>query len=253
MKTKAYNSIICTIAFLLFSIIFSLHSMHSMAQQKDLTEYKKRIFDKNMIFYDFRSHTFFSDSSFKYKISKPLLMKEGSEVRVTVSGFNPLRYSLSSKDTAFDRFEPNIENFNSKIAISSICDSAGNTEGIDSTVFLTKTNRLNKALTADEKEKGKAGCIAKYLKLSERIDSISRVLQTTINKYSQFVYYIENINSFYESVINKPLLSKKDIDLGIMELIIKPLSENITEDSLLFKKLFPPSYIELINCEKKTL
>ena len=251
MKTKIYKvnmaSVICMIGALMFSFMGCKTSQEGTGNPTDnvgadghdkkccpakKSHHSNGLFTGDRVYYDFRTKQIFRNKEHTQKQTKPLKMREGSEVQIEISGFNPLRYDIMIGDTAYDRFETNIEQF-SKYVTKPNLPSIGDDENKNVNYALSTSDNTN--------------CISieAYIYL---IKEKSRLLKAYTIDYKTYLSYIENINNYFEYLKSMEVINKSDIDTGLNNNVYEPLNNLLPKDKRLktsVAEVFKSDFIEL--------
>jgi len=241
MKTKRHKVYLNIFIFLLIVFVISLSGCKS----------NKEIFYGGRVYYDFHKKELFVNANHKKTLKRPIIMKESKEMQIEISDFNPLKYDIIIEDTAYDRFVSNVESFSKYIIIP----NTPNTKEVASTKIenlftriildtIVKNAKIQTELLIQKPDTNYCDTISHLIyKLAE----CSKDLNSEISTYKTYLTYIENINSFYELLKSKEVLTTFDIKEGIKSNIFLPINNYLlvyTSDKLetsidkVFKKDF---------------
>jgi len=212
---------------------------HGMSCPSKKCHHQNKIFSGDRVYYDFRTKQIYKDKEHKKIQKKPLLMREGSEIQIEISGFNPLNYSIMIADTAYDRFETNIEDFCKYITYPKLPDIDTN---ISKSVIDTalKSDTVIRFYQSD-----KCQSINSYI---DKINKKSQLLNTNITSYKRYLSCIENINSCYEYMKLLDVINKSEIESVLKSNVFDPVNNILPEDMQLktsSSEVFRSDFIEL--------
>jgi len=238
MKTKRHNVYLNIFIFLLVVFVISLSGCKC----------NKEIFYGGRVYYDFHKKELFVNANHKDTLKRPIIMKESKEIQIEISDFNPLKYDIIIGDTAYDKFVSNVESFSKYIIIPNtkeVMGAAPTMAGIKALDIeeMIKTNKQT-ALLIQKPDTNYCDTISFLIC---KLAKCSKDLNKEITAYKTYLTYIENINSFYELLKSKEVLTTFDIKEGIKSNIFLPINNYLlvyTSDKLetsidkVFKKDF---------------
>ena len=174
--------------------------------------FSKNITKGNRVYYNFYKKELFCDSKHTLPLSRPLIIKETKEVQLEISKFNPLKYGIFLEDTAYNRFETNIDKFDEYIALPKTSTNLAmqKTETTPMRVINYPVSSTNQKLNLNI------------------IDSLKNELTTSISKYKTFIRYVQMIDNVYEYLATLDSISPQLIDDNITTNVIEPINNNLS-------------------------
>ena len=169
----------------------------------------------NRYYYDFDKKQLYRDAQHTDSVGRPLLVREGKEFQIEITGFNPLDYSIIIEDTAFDMFSSNIDDFNKLLNLSAI--QGGNTSAV-----YPKSN----------KDGNDTPYTTKVLNVCPNVSSIKKSSDSmfaAVYRYNKFIKSLNLINEVYLRTTKLQTFSPSVIRNMINDLIVKGINHVLPE------------------------
>ncbi len=146
------------------------------------------------------------------KNTRPLIMAENSEIQIEMRNFNPLKYQIIIGDTAYDRFETNIENFDQYIKLPTTGSEAITSSGDG----------------GDDDKKNKSGSASPKLcePLEDQLkalETLTKDINTKIADYNLYITKISNIVNVYDYLKTLDVINDKIVISSVEKNVIQPL------------------------------
>ncbi len=164
----------------------------------------------NRYYYDFDKKQLYKDVQHTILAERPLLVKEGEEFQIELTGFNPLDYSIIIEDTAYNMFSSNIDGFINLLNPSTI--QGGNTSAVS-----PKSN----------KDGNDTLYTTKVLNVCPNVSSIKKSSDSmfaAVYRYNKFIKSLNLINEVYLRTTKLQTFSPSDIRNIINDSIVKRIN-----------------------------
>lgn len=218
-----------TIAIILMGIIISLYSCTGT----------QKVFKGNRVNYNFTTKELCACDSDKQIKSRPLTMVENSEIQVVIENFNPLKYEIIVGDTAYDRFETNIDDFTQFIKLPKISTETLKTADYGNLVYKQKSKDTVPGTSCDTLETQ-----LKYL------FELTNNLNINISNYNGYILNIKNIVNVYDYLSTLDEITADIVKESVENNIISPLNKTLLDnqqlDSLV-DKVFSKKFVVFEN------
>jgi hypothetical protein len=219
MKKSAFSHEMGFLILLMMIIVLTLNSCSTC----------KKIYKGDRLYYDFNRKELFGNKEHTDTINRPLIVKDNSEIQFEISNFNPLKYEIVLEDTAFNRFDPNIEEFTKYISYLKMPQA-------DSVVSKVKANS------------GTPFAPEKCEKLHKVINGFVKVnldLNSRIEEYRTYILYLDKIGTVYAYFKSLENVNSSDIKSSITENILLPIKTLFKDDRIIkseFNNLFSQDF-----------
>ncbi len=223
------NKNYATITFLLL-LFFLLPGVLLKAQSCKTDKWPDRYY------YDFNKKQLYKDVQHTDSVSRPLLVKEGKEFQIEITGFNPLDYSIIIEDTAFDMFSSNIDGINSLLNLSTF-------QEFNASAVSAKINEANHDTSYSTNDLSGCPNVSSIRKSSDS-------LIAAVSRYNKFISSLDYINEVYLRATKLQTFSPSDIRIMIDTTIVERINDTLLDSVLQFNQNKIPDTSWFVETEK---